>query len=316
LLYNKFSEYLKNRYGTKVYKLPVNLPVSCPNRDGRLSSSGCIFCGEEGAGFENLPNSIAVAEQISLNSQYIGKNYSSRKFIAYFQNFSNTYIPIDTFKQCITDACVDNIVALYISTRPDCINDIYLDFLEHIKKTRGVDVVIELGLQTVNYHTLKFLNRGHLLAEFIDAIIRMHRHRLESCAHYIVDLPMDSMDDVIEGARILSALGVRQVKCHSMYILRDTELGHMYEKGEVKPVSMEEYIERVVEFLECLDPQIVIQRLIGRAPQERTLFCNWGASWWKIRDHIEEKMKNEGRYQGRKFNYLNGMTCMCEFTGR
>jgi len=313
LLYNKFSEHLRNRYGTKVYKLPVNLPVSCPNRDGRLSSSGCIFCGEEGAGFENLPSSISISEQIALNSQYIGENYKSRKFIAYFQNFSNTYMPIDIFKKHITEACVENIVALYISTRPDCINDSYLDFLEYIKAEKGVDVVLELGLQTVNYHTLKLLNRGHLLAEFIDAVIRIHKHRLESCAHYIVDLPMDSIDDVVEGARILSALKVNQVKCHSMYVLKDTILGQMYEKGELKPVSMEEYIERVVQFLEYLDPQIVVQRLIGRAPENRTLFCNWGTSWWKIRDQIEEKMKNEGRYQGRRFNYLNGKACMCDF---
>lgn len=308
--YNKFSEYLRNKYGDKVYKLPVNLPVTCPNRDGRLSDKGCIFCGEEGAGFENLPNFLGVREQIRLNSKYIGENYKSRKFIAYFQNYSNTYLPLERFKEYIIDACAESIVAVYISTRPDCISESYLGFLEEVKNSKGVDIVIELGLQTVNYHTLKLLNRGHLLAEFIDAVLRIKKHRLESCAHYIVDLPMDSMDDVTEGARILSALGVDQVKCHSMYILKNTVLGDMYERGEVLPVSMEEYIDRIITFLEYLDPRIVVQRLIGRAPEERTLFCNWGTSWWKIRDLIEEKMKREGRYQGRKFNYLNGKACI------
>ncbi|MFZ5989277.1 MAG: TIGR01212 family radical SAM protein [Bacillota bacterium] len=310
MLYNKFSAYLKEKYKTKVYKLPLNLPVTCPNRDGRISSCGCIFCGEEGAGFENLPNFLDIKEQLRLNSKYIGENYKSEKFIAYFQNYSNTYLPLEDFKRYIRDACVENIVAVYISTRPDCIKDKYLEFLHEIKTSTGMDIVIELGLQTVNYHTLKLLNRGHLLAEFIDAVLSIKAYGLESCAHYILDIPTDSIDDVIEGARIISALGVNQVKCHSLYILKGTILGEMYERGEIVPVSMDEYIERAVSFVEYLNPSIVIQRLIGRAPEERTLFCNWGKSWWKIHDLIEDKMRQEERYQGRKFDYLNARACL------
>lgn len=313
-LYHKFSDYLKTRYGTKVYKLPVNIPVTCPNRDGRLGTGGCIFCGEEGAGFENLPSCLPVREQLERNANYIGENYKSRKFIAYFQNYSNTYLPMDRFKEYILEACAENVVAIYISTRPDCINDAYLEFLARVKAERNVDMVVELGLQTVNYHTLKFLRRGHLLAEFIDAVLRLKKFGMECCAHYIVDLPMDTMEDVVEGARILSALGVEQVKCHSLFILENTLLGEMYKKGEIQPVSMEEYIERLITFLEYLNPEIVIQRLLGRAPEERSLFCNWNTSWWKIRDRLEEKMAAEGRVQGRRFNYLNAAGCLssCE----
>lgn len=306
MLYNKFSEFLKNKYGTKVYKLPLNLPVTCPNRDGKLSDRGCGFCGEEGAGFENLPSFLSVGEQLSKNSKYIGENYKSQKFIAYFQNYSNTYLPLEDFKRYILEACRDNIVAIYISTRPDCVSSRYLEFLSEIKQTKSVDIVVELGLQTVNYHTLKQLNRGHLLAEFIDAVLSIRSFGLESCAHYILDLPMDSMDDTIEGARILSALKINQVKCHSLYILKGTELGDMYLRGEIAPVPYEEYIERAITFLEYLDPKIVVQRLIGRAPEERSLFCNWGMSWWKLHDLIEKKMTDEGRYQGKRFDYLNG----------
>jgi len=306
MLYYKFSDYLKTRYGTKVYKLPVNLPVTCPNRDGSLSDKGCIFCGEEGAGFENLSCTMGVRQQLESNLKYIGEKYSVSKFIAYFQNYSNTYLPLEAFKKYMLDACMDNIVAVYISTRPDCISETYLDFLEQVKWEKNMDIVIELGLQTVNYNTLKILNRGHGLAEFIDAVLRINRHGLEACAHYIVDIPMDTVDDVAEGARIISALGVKQVKCHSLYILEDTVLGDMYLKGEIAPVTMEEFIERTIVFLEYLDPEIVVQRLLGRAPKERTLFCNWGTSWWKIRDDIEAKMAREKRYQGSRFNYLNG----------
>lgn len=312
MLYYKFSDYLQKKYGTKVYKLPVNIPVTCPNRDGRLSDKGCIFCGEEGAGFECLSSTLSVKEQLAQNANYIKANYKPEKFIAYFQNYSNTYLPFDRFRDYIYEACAEKIAALYISTRPDCINDRYLEFLQQVKMEKGIDVVIELGLQTVNYHTLKLLNRGHLLAEFIDASLRVKAHELETCAHYIVDLPMDTLDDVVEGARILSALGVNQVKCHSLFILKDTVLGDMYEKGEITPISIEEYIERIISFLEHLDPGIVVQRLLGRAPQVRSLFCNWETSWWKLRDMIEEKMTGEERYQGKKFNYLNGSVCINE----
>lgn len=308
MLYNRFSRYLKRKYNTRVYKLPLNLPVTCPNRDGKISRKGCIFCGEEGANFENLSNCLSVKEQLSQNSKYMGKNYKSEKFIAYFQNFSNTYLPLEDFKKYISEACVDNIVAIYISTRPDCIWKDYLEYLKDIKVKKGIDIVIELGLQTVNYHTLKVLKRGHLLAEFIDAVLLIKSYGLEICAHYILDIPMDSLDDTIEGARILSALRVEQVKCHSLYILKDTLLGEMYQKGEITPVSMDEYIERAISFLEHLNPDIVIQRLIGRAPEERTLFCNWGNSWWKVHDLLEKKMKEENRFQGKKYNYLSDTT--------
>jgi radical SAM protein, TIGR01212 family len=284
--------------------------VTCPNRDGRKSHGGCIFCGEEGAGFETLPDTLEVAIQLEQNASYIGENYKSKKFIAYFQNYSNTYLPLERFKNYILQACIPNIVAIYISTRPDCICDSQLEFLNHIKKEKGLDIVVELGIQTVNYHTLGWLNRGHGLAEFIDAVLRLKRHEIEACAHYIVDLPMDVLEDVVEGAKILSALGVEQVKCHSLYVLENTVLGKLYKKQEFAPVTMDEYIERIITFLEYLNPEIVVQRLIGRAPKDIALFCNWNTSWRKIYDIIIEKMKNENRFQGSKFNYLNGQACL------
>ncbi len=312
-VYNRFSEYLKNRYGAKVYKLPVCIPVTCPNRDGQKGTGGCIFCGEEGAGFETLPETLSVRQQLEQNAQYIGENYKSNKFIAYFQNYSNTYLPLEDFKKYISEACTGNVVAIYISTRPDCIHDQYLKYLYEVKQEKGMDIVIELGLQTVNYRALALLNRGHGLAEFIDAVIRVKGYGLETCAHYIADLPMDTMGDVVEGARVLSALGVQQVKCHSLYILENTVLGDMFSRGEIVPVTMEEFMERIIAFLEYLDPAITVQRLLGRAPQEKTLFCNWNTSWRKLYDRIVDRMKEEGRYQGRLFGYLNGNACLGRF---
>ena len=305
-VYNTYSKYLQGRYGEKVYKLPINLPLTWPNRDGSLGKGGCTYCGEEGGSFENLSNCLSVKAQIKQNMEYIREKYKANKFIAYFQNFSNTYMPLEDFKKHINDAIMEDIVGISISTRPDCINDKYLDFLVEIMYNMGIDITIELGLQSVNYHSLEKINRGHTLAEFIDAVMRIKRHNLRVCAHIILNLPWDTALDTIENAKIISALGVDEVKLHSLYIIEGTEMGKEYKIGEIEIISKDAYIYRVITFLEYLDPEIIIQRIMGRAPRENTLFVNWHESWWKIRDEIIAKMISEDRYQGSKFDYLNG----------
>ncbi|MTI47020.1 MAG: TIGR01212 family radical SAM protein [Firmicutes bacterium] len=305
-LYRVYSQYLKEKYGTKVYKLPINLPTTCPNRDGCVGTGGCIFCGEEGAGFENLDNSIPVKDQMEKNMDYIRRRYKAKKFIAYFQNFTNTYMDIKTFKEAIKNSIIDDVVEISISTRPDCISDIHLDFLEDIEKNYGVNITIELGLQSVNHHTLKKINRGHTLGEFIDAVLRIKKRGFEVCAHLILNLPWDNMDDVVENAKVLSSLEVDQVKLHSLYVVENTALGQMYKDDKIDLISMDEYVDRVVVFLEFLQEDIVVQRLIGRAPEENTLFVNWNTSWWKIKDMIIDEMMARNTYQGKACNYLNG----------
>jgi len=305
--YNIYSEHLIKKFGQKVYKLPVNLPGTCPNRDGTLGYGGCIFCDEQGAGFDALPNTLTVAEQLRRNRDYFRRRFGAEKFIAYFQAFTNTYLPPDVFAANIKAAAAEkDIVGISISTRPDCINEDYLDILAGGQVEKGLDINIELGLQTVNYRTLKKINRGHTLAEFIDAVLRVHRRGFEICAHLILNLPWDNMPDVIENAKILSALQVRYVKLHSLYIVRGTKLGEMYERGEFNVISLEEYVRRIITFLEYLDPKVVIQRLVGKGPQSEVLFCNWDASWWKIKTELEHLLEQEDTWQGKKFNYFNG----------
>lgn len=297
-LYRTYSEYLKTKYGQKVYKLPVNLPVTCPNRDGSLGFGGCIFCGEKGAGFENLANTLSVGEQIQTNMTYIREKYKAEKFIAYFQTYTSTYLPVEKFAEYMAEACQQDVVSIVVSTRPDCIQEPYLDVLTGIQRKYGVDIAIELGLQTVRDDTLHKLNRGHTLADFTGAAARVKRRGFILCAHLIIDLPWDTPPDVIRTARIISDLGVDQVKLHSLYVVKDTELARMYQAGEVKLLTMEDYVERVIAFLGHLAPHIVIQRIIGRAPREDTLIANWHTSWWKIRDLIEDTMRQRGLYQG------------------
>lgn len=297
--YNEYSNYLKEKYKEKVYKLPVNIPCTCPNRDGTLGYGGCTFCAEVGTGFEMLDNSMSVKAQLRTNMEYIKKKYKAKKFIAYFQNYTNTYLEFEKFKNYIREAIMEDIVEISVSTRPDCVPDPYLEFLYELMKESGINISIELGLQTVNYHTLIAINRGHTLAEFIDAAVRIKKFGFEICAHVILNLPGDDMTDVVESAKILSVLGIEQVKLHSLYIMENTEMGRMYKNGELKVITKDEYVERVIVFLEHLSSNVAVQRLIGRAPKEDSLFVNWGMSWWKIKDEILDKMEKENRYQGK-----------------
>ncbi|MPW24851.1 TIGR01212 family radical SAM protein [Alkalibaculum sp. M08DMB] len=305
-LYNKYSTQLKGIYGQKVYKIPISIPCSCPNRDGNISTGGCIFCGENAVGYENLPTSISPKEQFSRNVEYISRKYKAKKFIPYFQNFTNTYLPLRDFKDYIEQVCQENVVGIAISTRPDCLREEYLVFLNDISKEFKLDITLELGLQTPNYHTLNKINRGHTLAEFIDGVLMAKKYNFDICAHVILNLPWDNDLDVVESAKILSALRVSSIKSHALYIEKHTKMADLYIKNEIEMISLEEYINRVIIFLEYLNPDISIQRLIGRAPKENTLFVNWSTSWWKIKDMIEEEMEIRQTYQGRKFNYLGG----------
>ena len=179
--------------------------------------------------------------------------------------------------------------------------------MKEFQNGRNLEIDFELGLQTVNYRTLIKLNRGHTLAEFINAVNLIHKFGFRVCTHIIVGLPWDDELDMVESAKILSALNVEEVKLHSLYIVKNTVLGEMYSKGEIDLITKEKFIDLVIAFLRNLDKNIVLQRLLGRVPEENSLFCNWNTSWWKIRDEILEKMEKNNYKQGDLFNNFEGV---------
>lgn len=303
-LYRTYSQYLKEKYHTKVYKLPVNLPGSCPNRE---SSSGCIFCSEKGTGFEALGKEVPIVEQLEKTKEYISRRYHADRFIAYFQNYTNTYFPFDQFCGYIKETeKVSDIVEISISTRPDCISSRYLAFLHEWMNRTGIHVTIELGLQTVNYHTLKKVKRGHGLAEYIDAVQRIKQYSFDVCTHIILNLPWDDREDVAETARILSVLENDIVKIHSLYLAKGTELARQYERGEFQICSLEEYMERLILFVRLLNPDMVIERFFSRIPKKDAVFSNWNTSWWKLKDMLDSEMKRRGVCQGDLYLYRDG----------
>src|SRR6056297_1420453 len=309
--YYKYSQFLKDKYGKKTYKLPVNLPTTCPNRDGTFAKEGCYFCGEEGADFEMLPDDMSVKNQLLENKEYIGERYGVDQFIAYFQNYTNTYLPLAKLNEYTKEASeIEGIKAVYFSTRPDSISEEYMSSLKKTlrENSKEIELAFEFGLQTVNYKTLKRVNRQHGLAEFIDAVLTAKRLDVEVGAHLILNLPGDSREDVVEGARILSALKIDHVKLHALYVRENSVFAKKYKKGELEICSLSEYIERVILFLENLSPDIAVQRLIGRAPGEESIFVNWNTPWWEIHERIIKEMNERETYQGRLFNYLDGKT--------
>ena len=294
------SEYYKDTYGEKVYKLPIKLSLTCPNRDGACGLGGCIFCSESGGSFENLPSFLTVNQQLEKNKDYIGSRYKAKKFIAYFQNFSNTYMSLEDFKEVIRACNKDYIVAISISTRSDCVSRDKLVFLDKFRRKTGIDITFELGLQTANYRSLDILNRGESLADYILAVNMLNEYKIRVCTHVILSLPWDDIRDVVETARIINALGVKEIKIHSLFIVRNTKLAKMYQENKIQMISKEEYENNVIEFLRYIDKDVAIARIVGRAPKEETIFCNWDTSWWKIRDEIIQTMNDKGIVQGDK----------------
>lgn len=302
--YRTYSEHLKMKYGEKVYKLPINLPGTCPNRDGSKGRGGCIFCDEQGAGFDALSPGLMVEQQITRNKEFYRHRFGAQKFISFFQSYSNTYLPVGEFRNNLRQACGEDIVGISVSTRPDCVSEAHLEALEEIRETRGVDINVELGLQTVNYKTLEKINRGHSLAEFVDAVERIKARGFAVCVHMILNFPWDDMADVIEGAKVLSAFGVEYVKLHSLYVVEGTKLAELYTSGGFQICSLEEYVERVGAFIRYLRPETVIQRLAAKGPQGKVLFCNWDLDYREVVREIERFLEEKDIIQGDAFDYL------------
>ncbi len=273
--YNDLKTHLKSRYGEPVHRVPLDAGFSCPHKVN--GKGGCIYCDSSGSGF-TVDSTLSLREQLESRMEFLRKK-GIRKFMAYFQANSNTFAPVKKLRQLYREVIVDDVVILDISTRPDLVSDEVLDLLEEF--TSDVDVILELGLQSINPNTIKTINRGHTLSHFIDSA-------------------WDTEEDVAEAARLISVLGIDGVKLHSLYVVKGTELARMYEAGEVKIGSVDEFLERVVVFLEHLDWRVIVHRLVSDPPNEGTMFGNWGMSKIKLLNMLERKMIIEGRYQGSK----------------
>jgi hypothetical protein len=303
--YFKFSKYLKERFGERVHKVSVDAGFSCPNLDGTISKEGCIYCNNAGFSYQTrIASKKSLEEQIQEGISFGKKRFKARKFILYFQAFTNTYAPLNVLKERYdVIKKFNDIVGIAIGTRPDCIDEDILKLIETY--TSSYEVWLEYGLQSIHENTLAYINRGHTYQDFLKAIkLTRIRRKIKICAHLIIGLPGENKDMILETAREVGSLKLDSVKLHPLHVIKDTKLDKMLKEGTYKPLKLSEYVETISEFLEYLWPKTVIQRLTADCPKELLVAPDWILDKRKVIEGIENNLEASNRFQGKLFKEL------------
>lgn len=294
------NHYLRSVFGERVQKLTVDAGFSCPNRDGALSTGGCIYCSPKGSGTGAHAQGFSIREQILQSKPGVARRYKAKKFMVYFQSFSNTYAPIERLRSVYDQALsFDDVVALSIGTRPDCVDKPVLDLLEGYAQNRLI--WMEYGLQSPHDTILSRINRGHDFACFVDTLKATQERGLKVCAHIILGLPGETREMMLQGADILSDLGVDGVKIHLLYVIKGTVLETMYLNGEFRCLEIEEYSELVCDYLERLRPDMVIQRITGDPHPDELVAPHWPLKKTDTTNLIAGILEKRDSFQGKHY---------------
>lgn len=296
--YRKFSTYLRRTYGEKVYKIPISLAGTCPNRDGRLGTGGCTMCSEGGVGFELHHAAKPISQQLTLNKAHIARKYRAYKYIIYFQNYTTTYRSTEEVLDLIRQVDGPDVVEIGLSARPDCLPD---DLLRRLAEY-PTKIVLELGLQLFNDDILRAINRGHDAAASCDALDRIRQAGLTVCGHLILNLPGATLEDTITAVEYLNHYRVERVKLHSLYIPKGSAMADDYLAGRLDMIGPMDYYDRLEAFLKRAHPEMIIERLFGRAPEEDAHFCNWDRSWRYLQNEFERRLSDRQIYQGEMYH--------------
>ena len=301
--YHSLNYELKNTFHTKVYKLSLDGGMTCPNRDGTLDTRGCIFCSAGGSGDFATKRHLNINEQINQAKKLVEKKQTADgKYIAYFQSYTNTYQSVSYLRDLFYDAIMhDDIVALSIATRPDCLSDEILELLSELNHIKPV--WIELGLQTIHESTATFIRRGYPLSVFTDSVNRLHERSLSIIVHVILGLPYETMSDSLETVRFLSVLPIQGIKLQLLHILKGTDLATQMNDFHI--LTLEEYIDLIIQCIEILPPHIVIHRLTGDGPKNLLLAPMWSANKKLVLNSIHKEMKLRDSWQGKALHAYN-----------
>lgn len=287
--YYDLNAFLRERFGCRVQKISVDAGLSCPNRDGTLSTGGCIYCNARGSGTGAHLRGMGIAEQLEKGKAFLSKRYKARKFLAYFQSYSNTYAPVETLERLYTEALgVPDVVGLSIGTRPDCVDESKLALLESL--ARDHLIWIEYGLQSARDETLARINRGHDFQCFERAVAATRGRGIHICAHVILGLPGETRNHMRRTADALAALKIDGVKLHLLYVVKGTPLETLYRDGDYQPLEQAEYVDLVCDFLERLPPETVIQRLTGDPHEEELVAPFWALDKQATVNMIHERL--------------------------
>lgn len=296
--YNDFNTYLRSIFGCRVQKITIDAGFSCPNRNGTISTGGCIYCNALGSGTGAHAKGLSVTDQIIQGKRALSKRYKAKKFIAYFQSFSNTYGPFGRLKILYEQAlAIENVVGLSIGTRPDCVDEQILELLQsYVKKHL---VWIEYGLQSANDSTLAFINRGHDVKCFKKAVLATKNRGIKICAHVILGLPNEKKAHLLETARAVSDMGIDGIKIHLLYVIRGTTLDKLHAAGEYRCLEQQQYADLVCDFLEHIPKNIVIQRLTGDPHPEELVAPMWALKKTENMALIKETLEKRDSWQGK-----------------
>ncbi len=299
--YLTVNDFYKAKFGTKVFKIPLNGNFTCPNRDGTLSTEGCIYCSEKGSGDFAGDVLDSLDTQYSKISATMRKKWPIGKTIVYFQANTNTYAPVEKLKSLYEKALLldENIVGISIATRPDCLQPEIVEYLSDLNKQTFLTV--ELGLQTIHPETGKIINRQHDLDTFVDAVQRLRKHDIHVVCHIINGLPKETKDMMLQTVRFLNKLDIQGLKIHMLYIMKNTVLEHYYETKPFPILSRDEYVDIVACQIELLRPDIVLYRLTGDSPKEELITPKWSLKKFVVTNEIDKLLRKNQSFQGAKY---------------
>jgi len=294
------NDFLKEKFNEKIYKVSLDGGFTCPNRDGKVSRGGCIFCSENGSGDFTATKLKSIHAQIEEQIDLVSKKYKGDKYIAYFQNFTNTYAEVSYLRKIYEEALShEKIVGLAIATRPDCLGDDVLELLAELNKKTFLWV--ELGLQTLNDYVAKYFNRAYETEIYKEASEKLNRLNIKFVTHIIIGLPKEEDDDYLKTAIFAQNCGTWGVKLHLMYVVKNTPLEKLYLNGDLKVNTKEEYVEKVINILENISPEIVVHRLTGDGDRETLVAPLWSIKKIDVLNSIHKELKRKNTYQGKLY---------------
>lgn len=297
-LYNDYGSWIRSQFNFRIQKISIDGGFSCPNRDGTVSAGGCTFCDNRTFNPSYCNPAKSIREQIQTGKDFFAWKYPTMRYLAYFQAYSNTYAPLDTLRRRYEEALSqDGVVGIVIGTRPDCVTEETLDYLEEL--SRSTFVIVEYGIESVDNATLKRINRGHTFECSRDAIIATHERGILTGGHIILGLPGETAEDNIRQAAETSALPLDILKLHQLQIIRGTQLAEDYLSKPFKLYTADEYIDVCIRYIERLRKDLVLERFVSQSPADMLIAPKWGIKNHEFTDRLVNELKRRRTWQGR-----------------
>ncbi|MBP5409818.1 MAG: TIGR01212 family radical SAM protein [Prevotella sp.] len=297
-VYNSYSQWIRKQFPYRVQKISIDAGFTCPNRDGKVGRGGCIFCDNNTFNPDYCDRKKTITQQLEEGKLFFSRKYPDMKYLAYFQAYSNTYDTLDVLKRKYEEAlAVEDVVGLVIGTRPDCMPDDVLDYLEVLNKQTFL--IVEYGIESANDETLQRINRGHSFETARQSVERTTGRGILTGAHVILGLPGEDATESIRQAALISSLKLNLLKIHQLQIIRGTYLAEIYEKKPFHLYSVDEYIKLIASYLQYLRKEIIVERFVSQSPPEMVIAPHWGMKNYEFTNLLVNYMKKEGVWQGK-----------------